>query len=540
MKLKIEDEVMKNREHIDAEEALRALISEPMVLPKFLKIFGKENFEILKNLFRREDVLYMEFLYLSGQLEEEEARDYLIVLDDFHQLRRDIYEKASIIADNLTKQAESALKRAIKMNSNGTWNVDSRTFANLIESTDRCFHSFNNLHNEKALSLIAPRIFEFRNVLYLKLGEILYGALAKYPQSVQSMVINYLSMPDTFSPSNQPFSLGRGMFIKQILEGGERVKFHNVFKEGCKDIADVDDPNSLDLVFEKINFLSYNRKIRSHKLVISDQMMLEFSLDERDDGALMKPNSVCSIDVYIKGIKKLGMGLCRSRGELNSYLFDYPLQKILDDQALYLKFKKLVLDHLYEYLSSKDEDYVRVPSANPKSTISNVKFELRNFAEIKPAAVVDEAVLEKELEQSLIEDFDVSSSKDMPVVEDVEVLGELDGVFDLPNENLLITGLADGSEDFNGEVERSPKRKVRVTLKGLSGNVVKGALIRLLGPPVWVSGSHNVFEGRDGIRFPMPFHGKEPVGTGILIACLKRFGISKREFYEEVRGKLKG
>ncbi|MBI5413500.1 type II toxin-antitoxin system HicA family toxin [Candidatus Peregrinibacteria bacterium] len=58
---------------------------------------------------------------------------------------------------------------------------------------------------------------------------------------------------------------------------------------------------------------------------------------------------------------------------------------------------------------------------------------------------------------------------------------------------------------------------------------MKGALDILLGPPLRVSGSHHVYRTRQGGTYPIPLHGTDEVGTGILNKCLREFGITPAE-----------
>jgi len=534
---------------ISSEEALVLLNSEVGVENRFLKIFGEENFGLVRNLMKREDILYLEFLNFSGQMNADEMNDYLMILDDFHKLRVEIDQAAKLIAKNLTKKIHVSLQRAITGTRDGGFKINFiKSISNLLVSIDNSLKAFALVQPgyEECMSLIQSRLSELRVRIHDEIGHIVYKYISeKYPKNVQDTVVFQASIIDNMSDNDNKTLLPLGASLKlqwNFIACGKRPQLQVILFDIVKGIDSVESEEELSNLFDRVNVLSYNRQIENHVIDINDNLKIEFYLDE-DINAQFRPYNLCLFDLEINGKHKLSLAFDRSSKELRLREINYSLARMLDNKILYSKMKKFILDHLYEYLSSKDEDYVRVSSASPKATVSAVKFELKNIVNKKSEdAVAAEVALETELERSLMEDFDVSSSGDMPIVDDLEEFSvpdcegvELDGV-ELPDE------LQKLPDDNAGDVDRSEsvKRKVRVTLRGLSGNVVKGALIRLLGPPVWVSGSHNVFEGRDGIRFPMPFHGKEPVGTGILIACLKRFGISKREFYEEVRGKLKG
>jgi len=68
-------------------------------------------------------------------------------------------------------------------------------------------------------------------------------------------------------------------------------------------------------------------------------------------------------------------------------------------------------------------------------------------------------------------------------------------------------------------------------LGNLSGEFVKRTLIHLLGDPVRITGSHHVFEGKNGVKYPIPIHQGKTVGKGMMLKCLKTWGILK-EFYD--------
>jgi predicted RNA binding protein YcfA (HicA-like mRNA interferase family) len=71
-------------------------------------------------------------------------------------------------------------------------------------------------------------------------------------------------------------------------------------------------------------------------------------------------------------------------------------------------------------------------------------------------------------------------------------------------------------------------------LRNRGSDEVKRTLIRLLGKPVGIEGSHHLFRCRDGRRYPISLHPQEPVGIGLLKKCLQHFRIDPEEFYEEL------
>lgn len=73
----------------------------------------------------------------------------------------------------------------------------------------------------------------------------------------------------------------------------------------------------------------------------------------------------------------------------------------------------------------------------------------------------------------------------------------------------------------------------RGTLVGLKGSIVLRKLKRFLGDPIRIEGSHHVFTCLSTgacPTYPISLHGSKPVGVGMLMKCLKRFGIHPATF----------
>lgn len=70
-------------------------------------------------------------------------------------------------------------------------------------------------------------------------------------------------------------------------------------------------------------------------------------------------------------------------------------------------------------------------------------------------------------------------------------------------------------------------------LRGLSGNRVLDTLKSLL-PLRRISGSHHIFQCREGGTYPIAIHGGHQVGIGMLLSCLRHFGITPKEFFEKL------
>ncbi len=69
-------------------------------------------------------------------------------------------------------------------------------------------------------------------------------------------------------------------------------------------------------------------------------------------------------------------------------------------------------------------------------------------------------------------------------------------------------------------------------LRGLSGKRVLDMLKSLL-PLRRITGSHHIFQCREGGTYPIAIHGNQ-VGIGMLLSCLRHFGIPPKEFFEKL------
>lgn len=72
-------------------------------------------------------------------------------------------------------------------------------------------------------------------------------------------------------------------------------------------------------------------------------------------------------------------------------------------------------------------------------------------------------------------------------------------------------------------------------IRGIRSNRVRSALIRIMGPPERIRGSHQFFRSPYNNKlFPIPIHGSATVKFPLLRACLERWDISLEEFCETV------
>lgn len=69
--------------------------------------------------------------------------------------------------------------------------------------------------------------------------------------------------------------------------------------------------------------------------------------------------------------------------------------------------------------------------------------------------------------------------------------------------------------------------------KNLAGKEVLSILIRILGPPRRVAGSHHIFKSQAGVSLPVPVHGNNPISAPLLVNNLRKWGILE-EFYERI------
>lgn len=84
------------------------------------------------------------------------------------------------------------------------------------------------------------------------------------------------------------------------------------------------------------------------------------------------------------------------------------------------------------------------------------------------------------------------------------------------------------------ENNKANKSNLYQKLKNLDGNDIKRILNSLLGDPIRINGSHHVYySNKTNATYPIPFHGNDRIGFGLLKKCLEVWGITE-EFMAEL------
>jgi predicted RNA binding protein YcfA (HicA-like mRNA interferase family) len=89
------------------------------------------------------------------------------------------------------------------------------------------------------------------------------------------------------------------------------------------------------------------------------------------------------------------------------------------------------------------------------------------------------------------------------------------------------------TEEVPVTLEQLTEIDYKQRLRGLQGNRVLNTLKSMISLNR-VSGSHHIFECRGGGTYPIAIHGSDQVGIGMLLTCLKHFGITPQEFFEKL------
>ena len=91
------------------------------------------------------------------------------------------------------------------------------------------------------------------------------------------------------------------------------------------------------------------------------------------------------------------------------------------------------------------------------------------------------------------------------------------------------SGKEDTVEAVEAVMVEAPKLSYGLSeLKGINDRELKRALIKILGGPIRISGSHHIFESRITGRVPVPIHNRT-TPTGTLKVCLEALGVSPAE-----------
>ncbi len=494
-------------------EEIHALTRTPKAVPARLsKLFGAEAIHAFTRVFENPDLAAMDALRMSGDISDNEIEEYQMLLPELHAVRRDLFASADLLAEGIRGKIPYYVDRTFTKSGAVSPTQGLISLEECVEALIAS-QSFHGVHAARHLLL-----YDFHKRLsgwigFMMLADLmgrgdmdrastLYNTFGSIQQELLSqfsgMLFPFLAMQvgdqqSRFWEAHQ----------RETAPFFEAVRASAQLPEGQRDARAWN-----NVMFEEISALSYIRHIRPlqarvgpfwvrvsgdglawHARHRGTQICFVEILEDSPDALASKPfvetpGNERLVSVHEAGeSRRILFQLDRSTGELIPFGSGIPLEAYYpagspDVEAI----RGAALSVLYEDLRSREDD-PPLPSRTD-------------------AEVIDAAPIAEETREQIAWSFTPPIRKS-----------------GMETETTLET----------------PASSFRMTLlRNRSSDDVKRALIRLLGKPVSIEGSHHVFRCRDGRRYPISFHPKETVGIGLLKKCLQSFQIDPEEFYKEL------
>lgn len=483
---------------VKTEDEAEAILDQEAEPNKYLyTLFGPENVQALKELVEDDTLRSMDMMILQGELDPGELLEFLLTSDEF----ADVYKEMRSIIDSMIDELEPKLEYYIKAKNRGN--------GNLWEGADCLTMEFFILAIKLQLPTDMPLL---RNTLMVRFSGMMlqefYVRLYKYylkthPEDYDKrhIILEKGALSLNSIKENEVDDLGEDFQDAFLVTANT----YEALNENDKLIQK--HPQKLEQAFPKQPEQSeeeWHNQLKELIDVSQTTKLDPFSIKQGDlvvdfnenmfDSPKENRIHLCVVDIHFGRKETLTIFLNRYTGELTMHFDSLPLTDLVSPQT-YNAIKSFVYDALTEY-------YVINP---PKEQ------EERSYTQPKD-------LLEK-LNENVESDNEFFT----------QIAGVLNSYTDQLERNTR--NLDRASKVLLWEEEEG---KYARQIRGLSGNVVKGALTRLLGKPLKIEGSHHTFRCRNGNKYPIDFHGKKNVGTGLLIKCLKKYGIPIQEFVDSL------
>lgn len=510
------------KEHAQMPSGLRGFISE-------------EDFSGIWDLLSEEVLIEIDTLFLEGELRDKEAMLYCAYLPEFRDLLFRFDEHLDKIFESYKEQVPSAVRKAFP--EKGLVSAEE-----LLRLYDKLGQLANSLGIGKMPAAfrnsLASYVFIYLSSrltpeIYWQLQDVPY--VKKDPHANRK--INLIFQDLQIGVQRMGLGLLPGYLeigsMKTLTEAHavHRKEARQIFDSCDVESDDVDDlRRNADAKFDVITGLVVDYPIGQFEALIGDTS-LQFNDVRKILGEGFAGNLFCQVRVtldmdmreplkpytFYKG--KVGTNIhvaaqpdffdlmiYSDRGEINISTA-IPYSRIVGEVD-YQKFRNVIFDTLINKLAT-DEFH----EMQKKPSVGTITKEVKERTQEATGSEVETEIR------------DVHAQ----VIQEAEVKPFYLSVPYVPAK--------DQETDTNGHVVEQAKRAQEeigyvpsVSLRGIKGNRVLRALKSLLGDPLSVHGSHYKFTCRNGSSYPIAIHGDRDVGVGLLVNCLKKFGVSMEEF----------
>jgi len=496
-----------NREELEAE--ILADVAKHEVPRTSRRFFKGANIDDLTKLFHSEEIREINLLYACGELNEEDLLEYYSHLPEYQEILNKMDTIISNMIAFIKKSLPSATKKTVS-HRQGSFNLSP--IMELMREADILVNSYQK--GETPLLFTSTLAGRFIIRIGIQIGLEFIEEIKKLPistQQKQTMVseflrhmnrifhqlvggdyagIYYVRFQEMIQNATTRF---HPQSFQDLLKAGEVHQDINESKKLAEDKFEL--ITEMDPLIPVTNHAKMYGRAKLEIAGLGDYLdplsrsttMYQFriNLDPKDgenynihivDGTEKKATTTGFQvnDKILDGLVERATGdVCLTVG--------LPYRVFLGEEAE-LKLKHAVYDAILEHLAEREHELLRkTKSLIPADIVETTR---------QP---VDEVCPEAEMDK----DFEPAQA---------------DATTEQPE---------DDREDL----------VYKKRLRGLKGNVVLKALKSLL-EHVRTSGSHHIFVCRSGKTYPIAIHSKKDVGTGLLCCCLKKFGITPKEFVE--------
>jgi len=527
---------------LSESEAKKLLSNKPEIAGAIRSYLGHENVRELVAAVTSQEVIDLDMIFLTGQLTSEELFQYTKILPEFDQAKRKIFEAV--------KKMMAKLKTEMQKCKNG--DDVRKTFKTGINSIIKLKMALTlgNVRNPPQMYR-HNLLLNFYEISQVELFEILYDFIRKNKtpelaevcrnifKEGESIALNIEKMP-VFQPKayieskveisnflKNPVYHSRLANItgKEQLDDKQKTQLKSAMERGHEAIVAQAQYRTIDFTkfpFEdaEIAIICEEMYGEENKQGFRQTCAVEICLDPRYKAK--QPEFFNSPSGYQAACFHTRPGvfhfvLNRMSGEL-CYMSHQtkPISNIMSEDQ-YLALKRTIYNLVLNYLKSKEPDIDdlfkkrEVTATLREQTEEAVK---QSLAEEKP-----------EPPRRAVSDRPEPASPAEPVIPTWNYQPWVPPT----TESVQAMEIEDEQQTHDRNIEYLKR------FKGIKGNKVLAVITRLLGEPVRISGSHHIFtSARNGISYPIPIHGTDEVKFQVLLASLKKWGVTLEEFNNEM------
>jgi len=515
---------------LSPEDAKLTLTQWPEIPAAARNVFGSPNIKELVDTLLDPELVDVDMLFLTGQLNRDEFMQYMKRLPEILATK----EKISGIVQKIANELRHRIPQ-------------------LEEATLRD-------DRKNGLPQLFIKLEKIRDVLFIKKHASLRNLLVS-DFYAKTMIMFYALLNDHYRrherKARDNFLRTFGKMMNEISETGSKgfsctnfIREREFYKDTLADplfFGRMNDmtgalvqseeerkemKEELEMEFEEIEELAQMRRIcftaydygSTGKIVImGDDLVAEREFYPQlcvvhvyldPDGQPLPPDVRDGLIEFSLGTGEITFHVNRGSGEL-SFMTNQgtSLSTIMHpDQYLYLR--KTVYGCLRAYLGSKEDDID----------------DLFNKAEVPPKKISEE--VQRDVEEAVTSTPLNAETVQTETADQVEI-----GKYVPYEKNERVSNVNDVEPERSSDNTcREKKSEYIKRLRNVSGLKILAAVKNLLGgPPVRVQGSHHIIlSNRTGKTYPIPVHGSRPVKFGIILDCLEMWGIGLEELCEKI------